>query len=156
MKEELNVSNVKQWTYPFIFLLVSFPVLIAPSVDVFMGLLRSGFSGEHFFDRLDYGHQNESIAERTSFDDIPKILVFINAKPVQNAAHTLHDRMTTIMFSFGIRFGAFRDRRFAVKLVGHFMSGRVRTEQRLAELTKWMRRPAFLIQDGLHLKINVS
>jgi len=55
MKEELNVSNVKQWTYPFIFLPVSFPVLIAPSVDVFMGLLRSGFSGEHFFDRLDYG-----------------------------------------------------------------------------------------------------
>ena len=76
MKEELNVSNVKQWTYPFIFLLVSFPVLIAPSVDVFMGLLRSGFSGEHFFDRLDYGHQNESIAERTSFDDMMENFVF--------------------------------------------------------------------------------
>lgn len=55
MKEELNVSNVKQWTYPFIFLPVSFPVLIAPSVDVFMWLLRSGFSGDHFFVRLDYG-----------------------------------------------------------------------------------------------------
>lgn len=32
MKEELNVSNVKQWTYPFIFLPVSFPVLMAPSM----------------------------------------------------------------------------------------------------------------------------
>ncbi len=44
MKEELNVSNVKQWTYPFIFLLVSFPVLIALSMYLwgYYGLVFPG------------------------------------------------------------------------------------------------------------------
>lgn len=95
MKEELQQANFKSWTSTLIFLMILFPVLIAPSMYLF-GNLGLIFPGIIFILGLITAWKVEKLRKQNNLKTYKQILDFMAGKPVENAKPTSKDQIITI------------------------------------------------------------